>query len=262
MDTIEFDRNKCAWDYYKRPHMGLNLYREWLGAEYAPFVLFDTGEVICPRVHWKKDQRHNYAQQGVKVFSTADADAPQLYYDTGERVLKAHLTDGGGQILLADEATGVVVGCGRNVTLNTHLRGSFTDYVEGLALKVPTYFQKYTVSVYWSGPGREPVGSRIKIVRPVKLTKEERQHITSMQEAARTWMIMSGEEKLRDWWRNSEETKKVRWDHIFQGYKSRDILDVASFKDMPDIMRYRLADGASVKASHERTVVEKLFLKQ
>ena len=253
MLKYDFDHNKAAWDGYRRPHIGL--YKYGTGGRSNPFIVFDTGEVIARQSRWDPGSRCHYNALGVTVRSTADDSCPALHYSDGTPVAKAHLTDGGGQYVMIDDATGVVVGCGQTLQRN-ELKGTYHPAIRDLHLQIPTYFMSCYTSVYWSGPGREPVGSRIKVVRPVPRSKEEMDHVKRMSAAAIAWAAMQSDAA-----RNSVEAREAYRPPSERHYKHSQLLRLEKFIDMPEHMRWNLSRGWKVQTDYEAVYVDKLYVK-
>ena len=221
----------AKWDRYKAFHVTD-------GSLYCvgKFTQFSTGELIVGRRHLKPSERKHYKDYNVSLVSTTDDKCPPLYLspDADKPVTKASLTTGGGQTLLIDYDTRKVV----------NLRGKGD-------LDIPKHLRSVAYA-YFPGAGLPPVGHPIKLSEVV-ISKEEREHLKSLQRSCRAWAALS-ELAPRRW----------TWDKkIIDGVevpvapaKHKRLLGV-EFRDLPD---YDRAQIAWHRVKIERTVRTALCL--
>lgn len=175
MRLIERSHLNYKWDEWRAFHH-----------KCGPFVQFDTGEVICTRYNFDRDDyaRKLYKDLNVEIRYTADDKCPTLYLPTGEKVAKAWLDDRGSQTLLIDWNHGVAIRLGQ--------LGSAPQYTpkDHWQARIPERFRG-KCSAYWAGELSAPVGSAgIKVTRPHKLTEAERGHLQGIRNYARAKWAM------------------------------------------------------------------------
>lgn len=175
MRLLPFHLQRPMWDEYRAFHVKV-----------GPFVQFDTGEVICTRYNFDRDDyaRKLYKDLNVEIRYTADDKCPTLYLPTGEKVAKAWLDDRGSQTLLIDWNHGIAIRLGGT--------GNAPQYTpkDHWQASIPERFRS-KCSAYWAGELSKPVGSAgIKVTRPRKLTEAERGHLAGIQNFARAKWAM------------------------------------------------------------------------
>lgn len=152
----------------------------------GPFTQFDTGEVICTRSSFDRDEyaRRLYKDLNVEIRYTADDKMPTLYLPTGEKVAKSWLDDKGSQTILIDWNHGIAIRLGGT--------GNTPQYTpkDHWQANIPERFRGKCCA-YWPGERSRPLGSvGIKVTRPHKLTEAERAHLAGIQNYARAKWAM------------------------------------------------------------------------
>lgn len=177
MQLPQFDHTKCSWDRYRAFHIPLGASREWY-ADSAPFVQFDTGELIVRHYYFKPAERRYYPEMNLTVVSTTDAKCPELTTPDGEEIKKSWLTHKGAQQLIIDHDTRRAVYIGR------------ADKSQ-----IPERF-KEGCSVYFAGALRTPCDTKVIVHKPKKLTPDERQHVETIRAACKAWAQLAEHEAV------------------------------------------------------------------
>lgn len=176
MRLKEFHPHRPVWDEYRAFHI-----------KDGPFVQFDTGEVICTRGNFDRDDyaRRLYSDLNVEIRYTADDKMPTLYLPTGEKVARAWLDDKGSQTILIDWNFNMAIRLG--VSTGSSPQYTHKDHWQAA---IPQRFRGKCVA-YWAGELCKPQGSiGIKVTRPRKLTEAERGHLQSLRNFARAKWAM------------------------------------------------------------------------
>lgn len=191
-----------GWDRWQAFHWGVDPHGRIKSTRDShsgfPFIIFDTGEVVCTTSAPDPDWRREYPLLGVRLVSTADKHLPQLTTAEGRSVPKAWLNECGMQYLLIDYETRRVVALQNETaaimaariprrfcyTLSHHYR---TD-------KPPTLNPR--ISVWFPGEGYPPVGHRVMVDVPITnkewLTDAQREHIATITDTCRMALHLQG----------------------------------------------------------------------
>jgi hypothetical protein len=188
MQVPEFDHKQAQWDRWKAFHVTH-------GGDYqlsAPFVQFDTGEVVCTQWKFKPEMRRVYKDLNVRVVGTNDLDCPSFTTPDGASVLRGWLSGKDtrrAQHLLIDLDTKHVV--------------SLHEWL-GEGIGMPNRFNR-RATAWFAGVEAEPIGSPVKVVRPRVYTKEERAHVRKLHANIVVYNKMNGvnpkEGNKAYWWR-------------------------------------------------------------
>lgn len=175
MRLLPFAQHRPMWDEYRAFHVKV-----------GPFVQFDTGEVICTRSNFDRDDgvRRLYSDLNVEIRYTADDKMPTLYLPDGTKVAKSWLDDKGSQTILID--------WNHNIAIRLGGTGNMPDYTpkDHWQANIPERFRG-KASAYWPGERSKPLGSiGIKVTRPRKLTDAEREHLQGIRNYARAKWAM------------------------------------------------------------------------
>ena len=170
------------WDDYRAFHVRIGGWRHS-----APFVQFDTGELICIMPEPSPDKRKVYEELNLQLVLTTDPHCPKFVSPDGEKILKAWLPS---QYLMIDLDSGRAYAMGN--------RRLSEDY------PVPARFHN-KCCVYFAGPGMAPVTHQIAIDRPKVYTLEQKRRVDELIEACKMWEIMEFGDKPR--FRNIVELK-------------------------------------------------------
>lgn len=170
-----FEQHRPMWDEYRAFHI-----------KDGPFVQFDTGEVICTRANFDRDEfvRKLYSDLNVEIRYTADDKMPTLYLPTGEKIAKSWLDDKGSQTILIDWNHGIAIRLGGT--------GNTPQYTpeDHWQANIPERFRG-KCNAYWPGERSKPLGSiGVKVTRPRKLSQAERDHLQSLRNFAQAKWAM------------------------------------------------------------------------
>lgn len=197
MRNMLFRENRPRWDEYDAFHI-----------KDGPFVQFDTGEVICTRGSYDRDEyaRKLYKDLNVEIRYTSDERMPNLYLPDGTRCARSWLDDRGSQTILIDWNFNMAIRLGTST-------GSFPQYTDAKhwQASIPQRFRGKCVA-YWAGELSKPQGSiGIKVTRPRKLTEAERAHLEGIKNYARARYAMehAGAEFPREQWTNDMQVVDV-----------------------------------------------------
>lgn len=180
MKLPDFNHARERWDSYKAFHVFHGHSAEWR-AHTAPFVQFDTGELICTVREPRPEQRREYYPLGVTLVGSHDTKRPALFLPKGEPVKDAWLNKYSMQYLLVDHDSGRVV-----ALTKSKLPG------------VPLRFNG-TATAYFAGVGEPPVGGPIALCQTNPLTAGERRHINALRAASRAWLTLGGDAVEEAW---------------------------------------------------------------
>ena len=239
-ETQEIPRSTWLYDAWNRPYAqvwprGVQR-RDWGHA--APFVRFDTGEVVCSHLS-DKDVRGRYRELGLTVVLTS-VDTTEPLYHNGEKVPLTWLNFGGGTTLVIDHDWGRVYqphrfrlvdplfsACGDGAEKARIARKS-----EAFATGVPAnLIQGGNVIMYWPGEYQEPRAcAPIRLAKPVKLNADEAKQLKALQAVCKMRIAMGVDKK-----------------YVYETYslRRRDIIGVApeDIAGQPAVTRSRLAQG-------------------
>lgn len=168
MKLPAWDNTQQRWDKFEAFHIGVDKYalsktNPWTS---QPFIMFDSGEVVCTYAQPGPDQRGIYPMLNLQLVGTNDRNCPALATPDGEAVAKAWLDDAGQQYLLIDLCTSRAY----------RLGGGHSSKLE----RVPERLSHFTA--YFPGAGREPTTPPVTVAKPdlKALTREEREHKDAM----------------------------------------------------------------------------------
>lgn len=168
MKLREWDEKIVKWDDHKKYHM--RFYGEW----HTPlFTQFEDGSMMLRQGGVKPDHRRVYKDIGIQIVAGRDQDCPKLMMPDGRKVPNAWIKH---ETLVIDLAT-------RFVVTKRSARGSYAG-------ALPDYAKR--ASVYWPYEGARPWGGKVQLIRPKKLTKGEKNRITTLRAACSAWYAFSG----------------------------------------------------------------------
>lgn len=186
MKLHDWNHPLARWDRYKAFHMSLRrggvVDTSGHYAANAPFVQFDTGELICNLCSPGPEDRGEYAGLNVGVYGTTDSTCPTLYMADGTRVPTAWLDCGGMQHLLVDHDLR------RAYRLDDMLD---VDRIPQRFVNDPHQRRWQTVRAYYPGPGREPITGQVTVRPPFKPTADEREHVETQVATARATLTLT-----------------------------------------------------------------------
>jgi len=218
---------KAKWDLWKRDYCQYDYY--------SGIVQFETGETICDAVNFRPERRKTYAALGISILGHTDDEFPNVFTEDGERVKSSWFGDTQ-RTFAIDLHTSRVV----EIAAFSHMHRPNADPIKATHWcaenNVPYWFWGHC-SVYWPGPGCNPVGPKIKLTRPRKLTETERKFATEFRAAMRAELAMCGwdefdqPENMKPWSREYksalacstrlEDLMKIGWENATMDHKYR-----------------------------------------
>lgn len=168
MQLIPWNDDAARWDDHKKFHM--SLYGVW---SQRLFTQFEDGSMTLRPGRIGPDCRRFYKDIGIQIVKGSDPDCPKLMMPDGRPVPKAWVK---AETLVIDHDTRIVV------TRRHQKRNSWVG-------ERPPHAER--ASVYWPAPGLRPWGGVIFISRPQKLTKQQREQITTLRAACKAWYAFS-----------------------------------------------------------------------
>lgn len=197
MKLLPIDPVNRRWDAHKEFYMGVSKGGATNPHHYgsaAPFIQFETGEVVCTLRDPNPNYRGEYSHLNVAVYKTGDKKCPKFFFrDTGMPVAKAWLETRGQPALLLDHCTTRAVqlrGAEDNDPVD-HLPERFVTTVKYTSQSIPKRQPRFTA--YFAGEGRDPHGSPIEVVPPlnISLTPDEYAHVKDITAACKAWYAMT-----------------------------------------------------------------------
>ena len=179
MEKLEFNREEARWDAWKRPYI-------------TPcnnhFVLFDTGEFAVRSSDVPIDSRHFYNGLGLSLSISSEVmdvsnvgNGGSVYTPDGEKVAKAHViydlyNATRQQIFVVDHERREIYAGGEQI------HGYYANkYNKKHQLENVPEIIADRCMVYYSAHNNRPVSKPVKIVRPRKLSKEQRERVKLAQ---------------------------------------------------------------------------------
>lgn len=185
MQITAFDQSKAQWDlhraFYRRTvHVASRARGNII------VTTFDTGEAMVAAYSPGTTLRGRYAAHQFTLFTGRDpVTIAEMHLPSGERVPQAWLRPSG--LFLHDHDTNHIVSMARCTAYDTWDGGLIPPRLRGVG------------QVYFMGDRAAPQPSRaITITRVVVPTPAEREHVTTLQHAARLWCTLVTD----DTWRN------------------------------------------------------------
>lgn len=175
MKLPPFNHSKMEWDGWRAFHVEH-------GHMYGTFIQFDTGEFVVCRHHWRPEQRIVLKDLHIQITATGDKDCPRLYVPGQTKSIpKSHLDHKGMQVLLLDF---------------DHKRAVSLEHTldkDNAPSSIPTRFldnNSRDITAYYAGPKAIPLGTPIVRHFPQPLSRDQRNHLNELTEAAKVWLQM------------------------------------------------------------------------
>lgn len=195
MKLLDLDPKFRRWDKYREFHMNVGQHGA-IDNTYsaAPFVQFETGEVVCTLSDPNPNFRGEYSALNLAVYKTQDKRCPKLFFRNGTPISRAWLETRGQPTLLLDRCTTRAVGIRRPTDKDPtdHLPERFVNKIfyrnpDTAPARIPKF------SAYFAGEGRDPHGSPIEVVPPlnISLTPDEFAHVKDITAACKAWYAMT-----------------------------------------------------------------------